>query len=631
MLKKYLCMCLVVMMVFQVTISVSAKEQMPIKTMANTDIKMLQADYWIDKIGDKDSVIMSLEEIQAYNKEMMKTMSNVSYDLANFPEKLTKKSLVAHVDVKFPTAQCFINGKEVDKEYWDKLKEQLNIPAINEENEIKYGLSVRRTNLKIFPTTDIVSDAANDLAFDQFQNTVALAYEPVIILHQSLDAKWLYIYMHNCSGWVLASDIAFSSDKATWLEQQKVFENGKFLVVTGNKIKLDYNFESPELSEIEYSMGTLLPLAEESEIPDFVDGRAPYDSYVVKLPVRNEKGEIIYKLGLVPASRDVSVGYMEFTRENIINQVFKMHGDRYGWGGMLNARDCSSFVLEVYRCFGFRLPRNSASQAKSPGKTLDIDGLSIKAKEAMIDELQPGSALYFPGHIMIYLGKDNGHYYVISALGMFGEFPEGMQTGNVIRTRTVVVNDLNIKRANGKLWIECLTAGKQFEKTVFEDLAGYSKKEEIEKLADKFIVTGKTDSMFNPLGRIKHSEISKILSKAFKVEEDKEYAKEAFKDLDDKWCSGYAGGLAKAGYIDVPANKRFEPDRQVDFDYMKSIASLIMKKNGIDTSTTEGSKLLSEVLSVNESPAKGIKNNLMTRYKTMVIIDNLMKSITTGK
>ncbi|WP_051033530.1 SH3 domain-containing protein [Acetivibrio cellulolyticus] len=627
MLKKYLCMCVAVLTVLQITLGVSASEQMPVKTMANTEIKMLNADYWIDKIEDRDKVIMSLEEIQTYNKEIMETMSNVSYDLPNFSEKITRKSLTAHVDISFPTAPCFINGIEVGEEYWDKLRAQINTAAIKDENEVKFGFTVTRTNLKIFPTSDIVSDAANDFAFDQFQNTAVLAYEPVLILHQSLDAKWLYIYMHNCSGWTLASNIAFSKDKATWLAQQKSVEEGQFLVVTGNKIKLDYNFESPELSELEFSMGTILPLAEQSEIPAFVDGRAPYDSFVVKLPVRNEKGEVVYKLALVPVSKDVSIGYLEFTRENILNQVFKLHGDRYGWGGMLNARDCSSLVLEVYRCFGFRLPRNTESQVKCPGKTLNVEGLSVKGREAMLDELQPGAALYFPGHTMIYLGKDQGRYYVISALGMYAEFPDGSKTANIIRTRTVVVNDLNVKRGSGKLWIECLTAGKQFEKTEFADLTGYSKKEEIENLADRFIVSGKNDNMFNPLGRITHSEISKILSIGFKVEQDKEYALSTFRDLKDSWCSGYAGGLAKAGYVDIPNNKMFEPNRLADFDYMKSIVTLVLKKNGIDTTTTEGSQLVTEILKVDESSYKGIKNSLMTRYKVAVIVDNLLKSI----
>ena len=34
-------------------------------------------------------------------------------------------------------------------------------------------------------------------------------------------------------------------------------------------------------------------------------------------------------------SRDVSVGYLSLTNEEIIKQAFKCLGDRYGWGGML--------------------------------------------------------------------------------------------------------------------------------------------------------------------------------------------------------------------------------------------------------------------------------------------------------
>ena len=58
--------------------------------------------------------------------------------------------------------------------------------------------------------------------------------------------------------------------------------------------------------------------------------------------------------------------YLPLTRANLLRQGFKFLGERYGWGHSYNARDCSGFVSDVYRSFGVQLPRNTRDQAVSP-------------------------------------------------------------------------------------------------------------------------------------------------------------------------------------------------------------------------------------------------------------------------
>ncbi len=61
--------------------------------------------------------------------------------------------------------------------------------------------------------------------------------------------------------------------------------------------------------------------------------------------------------------------------------------------------------MDIFTCFGIRMPRNSSQQA---GIGREIARFDISKK------LSPGiSTLYLSGHIMLYLGKDNGNYYVI--------------------------------------------------------------------------------------------------------------------------------------------------------------------------------------------------------------------------
>ena len=136
-----------------------------------------------------------------------------------------------------------------------------------------------------------------------------------------------------------------------------------------------------------------------------------------------------------------------------------MLGDRYGWGGMLDSRDCSSFVFEVYRCYGIQLPRNSSAQALIPCKTSDFSGMTTAERKLVLDELKPGSILHQPGHITLYLGKFNDRYYVINATGGFASV--GTSAPKSARIRTVVVNELEVRRANGTTWLDSLMKAKE--------------------------------------------------------------------------------------------------------------------------------------------------------------------------
>ena len=70
----------------------------------------------------------------------------------------------------------------------------------------------------------------------------------------------------------------------------------------------------------------------------------------------------------------------------------------------------------------------------------------------IIDELPLGAALCFSGHEMMYLGKENGKYYVISTVSSI----MSPDTGKRLRTRDVMINTLDVKRANGQSWLQAL-------------------------------------------------------------------------------------------------------------------------------------------------------------------------------
>ena len=79
----------------------------------------------------------------------------------------------------------------------------------------------------------------------------------------------------------------------------------------------------------------------------------------------------------------------------------------YGWGGLYNNRDCSAMIRDIFTTFSIWLPRNSTNQAKKGGLYIDLNSLSNEEKQTFIKEnaIPYLTLLWFPGHIMLYIGE----------------------------------------------------------------------------------------------------------------------------------------------------------------------------------------------------------------------------------
>ena len=93
--------------------------------------------------------------------------------------------------------------------------------------------------------------------------------------------------------------------------------------------------------------------------------------------------------------------------ENVSSICGKLTNKPYGWGGLYNNRDCSAMIKDIYTPFGIWLPRNSTSQAKNGGLFFDLSNLEAESKEEFIlnNAVPYLTLLWFPGHIMLYIGE----------------------------------------------------------------------------------------------------------------------------------------------------------------------------------------------------------------------------------
>ena len=167
--------------------------------------------------------------------------------------------------------------------------------------------------------------------------------------------------------------------------------------MTGEKIYLEAGTAYAEASEKCLTMGTVLELV--SETDERIMNRLPWNNYVVKMPHRNADGSFSQKKVLIPANRDVHVGYLDMTRAEIIRQAFKCLGYRYGWGGMLNSQDCSGYIRDVYSCFGLDIPRNTTWQAAMPVQVTKLNELTNAEKTFRMDAADMDEAQRFAAFI----------------------------------------------------------------------------------------------------------------------------------------------------------------------------------------------------------------------------------------
>lgn len=469
-MKKKVCSLLAAVLLFSsaafpvsAATSGSVKDLAGVPTADNVSLEMMKAQFWIDKTPNAYDVVLSPEQIAQYNQLNAETLAKTAgayYDIGKYQDTMPGAELKTIIEkgASPSTSDRYVDGKKVTPSYWQTLQKKTWLEGISTVQKVRFGVMTERSSIRSFPTNDVVTDDPKDICYDVLQESAVLYNEPVVVLHQTQDAQWYYIEMFQYRGWVPAAHVGLFQSRAEW-ETARSIENRDFLVVTGNKITLEPDPYAPALSSKELSMGTLVEVAPVRDYPQSIGDRVPMNNYVIKLPVRLSSGLVKYEYALLPVNRDVSRGYLSYTRASVLNQAFKMLGDRYGWGGMLDSRDCSSFVFEVYRCYGIQLPRNSSAQALIPCKTSDFSGMTTAERKLVLDELKPGSILHQPGHITLYLGKFNDRYYVINATGGFASV--GTSAPKSARIRTVVVNELEVRRANGTTWLDSLMKAKE--------------------------------------------------------------------------------------------------------------------------------------------------------------------------
>ena len=415
---------------------------------------MLQANFWIERVPAPQQVILTPSQIAEFNRAILAALPQTMVDFDHFPEMIDRNTLQRWLAAdRLPRdAERYSQGELLTGAFYDRLAQNLNLRGLRETNPVRWGFTVRRTDLRTFPTSTASSEDDESDDFDLFQETAVNIAEPLAVLHRSGDGAWLYVQIYNYRGWLRAEDVALSPSRQVWNEKRR---SAKFLVITGTKVVPREAVMGKPVPDWRAGMGTRLPLLGMEQ-----------GGYAVEIPLRNSDGNVYWHKAWIHGKADVSSGFLSYTRANVLRQAFKMLGEDYGWGGLGEGRDCSSFIMDIYNVFGIWSPRNADQQERVPGRRIGLQGVAdVAGRYALLGRAEPGATLHMRNHVMLYLGQAGGKHYAIHSLGSYGDASRPRADGTLprIEVMRVVVGGLDLRLRSGRRFVEVLSSANNWQ------------------------------------------------------------------------------------------------------------------------------------------------------------------------
>jgi len=373
----------------------------------------LTPDYWIKRATRAESIALDRAQIASQNAKLLSSDASMR-EIRKLPETLTGADVRSWIEKlsSRPSAMVYDqHGAAVPHATLDELAAALNLDAIPSSQSTRFGMVVKRADLRTFPTRLRVFSSKDDTDIDRFQESALFPGAPVAIVHASRDGEWLFVVNDFYAAWIERTAVAKGA-------KDEIFGYGEktpYLVVTGASARTVFTPAVPAVSELQLDMGIRLPVLADWPANKPVNGQHSYAAHIVQLPVRNADGSLSFSPALLPKTADTANDYLPLNDANLVRQGFKFLGERYGWGHSYNARDCSGFVSEVYRSFDVRMPRNTRDQGVSPAFTrIELTPTdSHQRRLHILRTLRIGDLVYIPRHVMMVIGHDHGVPYVI--------------------------------------------------------------------------------------------------------------------------------------------------------------------------------------------------------------------------
>ena len=372
--------------------------------------------FWTGKYADDTEILLTQRQIEEQNEKNCRARGTKLVVLSE-RRMYTAGEILGMIEEYSLPSKKYLDNRVFGTAEKEALMQVRNLSALRENTTgaivPEYGILVMNTDLRSFPTEKRLTSEVQG-RFDYLQETRLLIGEAVLVLHCSADGAWCFVQAENYCGWIRESAIAYCDfdELCAVTETLADVESVQVAVVTKNG-----NYRVGE-QELYLRMGTRL-------LCTGTEG----DAVTISLPRRDTNCCLVWEeagVRVVDAEGELCIvnGYLPYTGANVMQLAVRLLGSPYAWGDAPsfgddvsqagdNGMDCSSTVSAVLKCFGFVLPRNTGTQRKMDCEKMNLSGMADKERREVLDSLQGGELLYTSGHVMLYLGKVDGEYYVL--------------------------------------------------------------------------------------------------------------------------------------------------------------------------------------------------------------------------
>lgn len=397
--------------------------------MPGVSAEMRTAEFWIGRLKAPDTLLATPEQTQANTRAWQ--AAGLLSDVFSLPDPLSKAVLREWLrsDLSYLRRVGLYGrqGRRLEEGDYQRIIANLNLSGARRNTSLSYGLAVRRTALRLFPTEQIATSKPLDLEFDQLVHSALRLAEPVAILHASQDGEWWYVASEIGRGWVRAADIARASDPGMVRDYAR---QARFKIVD----------RSAQLLQKD---GTPWPEPLEMGCELLPQAAGPG----VLAPKREADGALALEPLLVEPASAAVVDGLPCTPRSLLTLAFRLLDAPYGWGGEGGFGDCSEIIRRMGLACGLRLPRSTTELSRAlAGEDLPQ---GPQAKRRRLAAARGGADLIvLPGHVMLALGTVEGRLFVVHNLyGIQARDPEG---DLIQRVGRVLVSDLALGAGSRK-------------------------------------------------------------------------------------------------------------------------------------------------------------------------------------
>ncbi|HPR17705.1 MAG TPA: NlpC/P60 family protein [Candidatus Cloacimonadota bacterium] len=390
--------------------------------------EMQFAAYWIDRCACPDSLILSAKQIDSLNAAICR--NGLTRNIEEVPGNDSLLTFYNAMAWKYiERKRNYICEAELYQEDGSRLLRDetefylKNLPQDSLEFVSlcldSLALLTHFTDEKMLPGEPFLSVQPLDTEFNQMQNNGLDMGNLTFAICYSRDKNWVFQINATSMGWMprqnffMLNSTDFISHWQTgiiripysqyWRQADKNDFAG--VLRMGTNVWIDTTFTDQNLYKI---------LCPQSSHLDF--------AYVQK--------------------QDVTEKPHRLTSRNLLNDAFLWLNYPYGWGDTDQFVDCSKFIQKLFALYGIQMPRNGDAQGFSWQNLKDI--FPELSHRSIIDKNGiPGfTLLRMPGHIMLYIGNQEGREYAIHVLYRYLQIDGEIVTSRV--PNRVVVSDIEL-------------------------------------------------------------------------------------------------------------------------------------------------------------------------------------------